>query len=192
MVSISSFLSDGKYIKKRRSRDPRAPGRCFRFAETSPPPAARRRRNPPSRPAKRRRQNPRVPRPDVPARRRERGRIPPPAGGGIRPGRGQGTVGSRFRRPEPAKWPESFFPATLSASPRGIAAAAYAENMPPACFLNAAAAEKIPLREPECATPEARRARSFGVPRRNPAERLRWGEEGQRSGVQKAFSRRAF
>ena len=148
------------------SESPRSPSRCSRpQAGTRPHPAAR---------------------------RRERGRIPPPAGGGIRPGRGQGTVGSRFRRPEPAKWPESFFPATLSASPRGIAAAAYAENMPPACFLNAAAAEKIPLREPECATPEARRARSFGVPRRNPAERLRWGEEGQRSGVQKAFSRRAF
>ena len=133
----------------------------------------------------------------------------PPAAEKARLFRGSGAIGgceapgnrnaaTVFGKPpqvspaEPAKWPESFFPATLSASPRGIAAAAYAENMPPACFLNAAAAEKIPLREPECATPEARRARPFGVPRRNPAERLRWGEEGQRSGVQKAFSRRAF
>lgn len=33
---------------------------------------------------------------------------------------------------------------------------------------------------------------AFRGPRRNPAEWLRWGEEGQRSGVQKAFSRRAF
>ena len=173
MVSISSFLSDGKYIKRGGAATPAPPGDVSASRKQARPPAARRRRNPPSRPAKRRRRNPRIPRPDVPARRRERGRIPPPAGGGIRPGRGQGTVGSRFRRPEPAKWPESFFPATLSASPRGIAAAAYAENMPPACFLNAAAAEKIPLREPECATPEARRARSFEVPRRNPAERLR-------------------
>ena len=168
-------------------------------------PAARRRRNPPSRPAKRRRRNPRIPRPDVPARRRERGTPHRPQAAespasSVPPSEAQASRGVlrglgsplRFRRPEPAKWPESFFPATLSASPRGIAAAAYAENMPPACFLNAAAAEKIPLREPECATPEARRARSFGVPRRNPAERLRWGEEGQRSGVQKAFSRRAF
>ena len=170
--------------------------RCSRGAGTS----AARRRRPPSRPAKRRRSRGvlRGKQPKRRQRRKKRGCFEEAARlAGAKhpeiamPRRCSGSP-LRFRRPEPAKWPESFFPATLSASPRGIAAAAYAENMPPACFLNAAAAEKIPLREPECATPEARRARSFGVPRRNPAERLRWGEAGQRSGVQKAFSRRAF
>ncbi|MBP3485627.1 MAG: hypothetical protein J6J81_02205, partial [Oscillospiraceae bacterium] len=79
---------------------------------------------------------------------------------------------SQSSRPQARKKFDLFFPAARSASPRGTAAAAYAKNMPPACFLNAAAAGKTLL------GPQVSELAAYGVP----AATQRSGCSGERRG----------
>src|SRR5699024_3152044 len=64
--------------------------------------------------------------------------------------------------------------ATAGFPPRGAAAAAYAANMPPACLLT------LRRRKNTLRGASVELSAVWG-PRRSPAERVRWGEEAQRS-----------
>ena len=89
------------------------------------------------------------------------------------PWRGRFSVSKKPRRVSPPEGGERKA-ATARFPPRGIAAAACAANMPPACLLT------LRRRKNTLRGASVESSATWG-PRRSPAKRVRWGEEAQRS-----------